>query len=125
MVKYQQLNDLKDILGKTIDGFSQEYDEFYLKFTDDTFISLQFEEGDEGFGYGKSRGFKATTYVIDEADEILLKFGFVTKAEHIDAQRIQKQRWIDEDRIHKEKEEAMLKRIELDQLEKLKKKYEK
>lgn len=117
-----EINNITKLKGKTISDLKLAYDELWLKFTDNTFAVLVVNDITEGFGYARNE-VNINQYSKDKTDNTLVDLGLISENEYKEAceqEEIEYQKR-QEERENQVKER--IKNIELEQLEKLKLKY--
>lgn len=118
-----QIKVLNDIIGKRIDKVVSDGDELYIRFSDNRFVVFHIEDDSNGFGYHRS-SIRVDEYSKDSTDKNLVDLGVISITEY-------------QESIKKEEEELELrilenekqlkentKRSELEELKRLKQKYE-
>lgn len=121
----KQLFKQKELIGKTIEQVlmpKETYQDMWIKFTDSSFAVFDTEDRTEGFGQERCVRI-ISDCEKDNTNEELVELGFITKAEHKLAleeedERYEKRR-IERDII----EQKRIEDYEIEQLDKLKKKY--
>jgi FMN-dependent NADH-azoreductase len=68
----------KELVGKTISKTLQSYQEFWIKFTDDSFVILDSTEKTEGYGYTQ-KSIEVSTYLSDNTNKNLVKFDLISQ----------------------------------------------
>lgn len=117
-----EINNIKELKGKTISDLKLDCGDLWLKFADNTFAVLVVNDITEGFGYTRNE-VNINQYSKDKTDHTLVDLGLISENEHKEAcnqEEVEYQKRQDE-RDRQEKE--IIKNIELEQLEKLKSKY--
>ena len=80
----KQLINKKELVGKTISEILQSSQEFWIKFTDDSFVVLEIINNTEGFGY-TSTIIDVSDYIINATNNELVKLGLITQDRYEEA----------------------------------------
>ena len=117
-----QITEINKIKNKTIIDFKKDGNELWLKFSDDTFTILVNRDITEGYSYQRNE-ITVDDFHRDETEHFLVDLGFISEKAHKDA-------CIKNDfefqKKYEEREKQEIERIkndELEQLHKLKSKY--
>ena len=117
-----QIINLKDLEGKTIVDTNINNGDLWFKFSDNTFAVLIKNDITEGFGYTKEE-INLDQYCRDETEYALVELGLITKKEYKLACEIEELRGENlEEKLEQERKE-IIKRMELEQHNKISKKY--
>lgn len=118
-----EITKLKDLKGKLIVDVSSKEDELWLKFSDDTFAVLVIRDIIEGFGHTRTK-IALNKYGTYKYNPTVLELALISKEEYEKA-CIEKDKL---DEIYRQEQikarEDWITKLELEQLEKLKSKYE-
>jgi hypothetical protein len=117
-----EITNLKDLKGKTISDTKIHLGELWVKFSDNTFAVFIVNDITEGFGYIKEE-VNLYQYGKDKTEHTLLELGLITKQEYDQACEEEELRYKKREEEREKEEQERIKRIELEQLEKLSKKY--
>lgn len=74
----KQLLCTKELVGKTISKTLQSPEEFWIKFTDDSFVVLEIDDKTEGFGYSH-RYIDISEYLVTSCQHELVKIGLISQ----------------------------------------------
>lgn len=118
----KQIFEEKDLKGKTIESTLTSGEDFWMKFTDGSFVVLDIQDNGAGFGYSDNN-IVVSEWQKDNTDRELITLGIITKEEYTNATteqelRYEKQRAKEQELLLKAQEEA-----ELSLYEKLKSKF--
>ena len=126
MKMLKQIKKQEDLIGKTIAQViipKEHYDNVWMKFTDGSFVV--FDVMDVSLGFENSKYLMCIDkFDVNDTDDELVELGLFTDQDHKDA--LERERIATEKR-HEEyerQEKERIKKYELEQLEKLKKKYD-
>lgn len=117
-----EITNLQDLKGKTIADFKLSNGDLWLKFTDSTLAVLVVNDITEGFGYPRHE-VSLRQYGISATDHELVELGIILEKEYLDA--CEQSELADQKRqseLHNRQQE-LVKSVELDQLSKLRAKY--
>jgi len=117
-----EITKLKDLKGKTIVDTKMYCGELWVKFHDNTFAVFIVNDITKGFGYRKEE-VNLYQYGKDETEHTLLELGLITKQEYDKACEEEELRCKKQEVEREKEEQDRIKRIELEQLDKLSKKY--
>ncbi|AGO48542.1 hypothetical protein Phi18:3_gp030 [Cellulophaga phage phi18:3] len=118
----KEITELKDLKGKTIVDTKMSCGELWIKFSDDTFAVFIVNNITEGFGHTKEE-VNLYQYGKDETEHTLLELGLITKQEYEKACKDEELRYKKLEEKREKEQQDRIKRIELEQLENLSKKY--
>jgi len=119
----EEIRDFKGLNGKTIIDTKMDCGDLWIKFSDNTFVVLVIDDVTEGFGYKKEE-INIYQYGKDKTEYTLVKLGLITEQEYSDACNKEEQEYKKREEEREVKEKNRIKEIELEQLEKLSKKYD-
>jgi len=121
----KQLFKHKHTEGKTIKKMilPDENSRLWISFTDDTFIVFEIDNIGGWFSYDRFI-IVTDTYTKNSTNIELVELGFITKKEHEIALKKQHDDYLERCRLLDIEQEERNRKYELEQLEKLKKKYE-
>jgi len=117
-----EITKLKDLKGKTIVDTKMYCGDLWVKFSDNTFAVFIVNDITEGFGHRKEE-VNLYQYGKDETEHTLLELGLITKQEYEKACEEEELRYKKREEEREKEEQDRIKRIELEQLDKLSKKY--
>jgi hypothetical protein len=117
-----EITNLKGLKGKTIADTKMYFGDLWVKFSDNTFAVFIVNDITESFGH-KREEVNLNQYSKDETEPTLLELGLITKQEYENACEKEKLRYKKREEEQQKKEQDRIKRIELEQLDKLSKKY--
>jgi hypothetical protein len=73
-----QILNKKELVGKTISETLQTSQEFWIKFTDDSFVVLQIINNTEGFGYTNTI-IDVSDWIVNTTNNDLVKLGLISQ----------------------------------------------
>jgi hypothetical protein len=117
-----EITKLKDLKGKTIIDTKMNCGDLWVKFSDNTFAVFIVNDITEGFGYRKEE-VNLYQYGKDKTEYTLVELGLITKQEYENACKEEELRYKKREEEREKDEQERIKRIELEQLDKLSKKY--
>ena len=117
-----EITDLKDLKGKTIVDTKMYCGELWVKFSDNTFAVFIVNDITESFGHRKEE-VNLYQHGKDETEHTLVELGLITKQEYKKACEEEEMRYKKREEERGKEEQDRIKRIELEQLDKLAKKY--
>ena len=117
-----EITKLKDLKGKTIIDTKINCGDLWVKFSDNTFAVFIVNDITEGFGYRKEE-VNLYQYGKDKTEYTLVELGLITKQEYENACEEEELQYKKREEEREKEEQERIKRIELEQLYKLSKKY--
>ncbi|AGO47435.1 hypothetical protein Phi19:3_gp031 [Cellulophaga phage phi19:3] len=118
----KEITELKDLKGKTIVDTKMSCGDLWIKFSDDTFAVFIVNDITEGFGHRKEE-VNLCQYGKDKTEHTLLELGLITKQEYENACKDEELRYNKLEEKREKEQQDLIKKNELEQLEKLSKKY--
>jgi hypothetical protein len=116
-----ELKTMDDLIGKVISNYYLDGEEVYFLFSDKTFVRLRIHDITEGYGHQKSK-IDICDYGTDNTNPILVKLGIITREVHVAACIKEEEEWERQRDEETKRYEESLKRRELEEFERLKKK---
>lgn len=117
------IKNINELKGKTITDVKLYSGELWLKFTDKTFTVLVVNDITEGFEYTKNE-VNIYQYDKDNTEHTLVDLGIISEKEYEEACKQEELEYQKRQEERNNQEKERIKNIELEQLEKLKSKYE-
>ena len=119
----KQIVDKKDLIGKTIKRYYESSYDFWIRFTDDSFVVFKYENRTQGFGQ-EHEGVVVDDFHVENTSPELVQLGLITRSEYEYAcEEEDRQYELRKQKRETENQQQEIER-ELQLLQELKKKYE-
>jgi hypothetical protein len=119
-----KLLTLDECIGKTIFDYNIDGEDLHLVFTDKTYIKIRATDITPGFGYTKLSIQVCDWPEEDKTDPVLMDLGVITEGEHKEAVRASREEDERREAEWERKYQAEQTQRELDEFERLRKKFQ-